>query len=211
MPGTRNRDPELTKSAILDAAEEIFIDKGPSNTSLSMIARKAQVTKSLIHHHFESKEHLWNEVKKRAHREYMEKQGAILHFSDANLKTLAESLKTYFRFIQANPGFIRLLSWMNLEDGADKGDFFTEETQLITLATERIAESQSAGHMRNDIPAAHVVISFLAVCHTWFQEKNSFARYFSRESDSAIESETLDEQFLQSAIKIITDGVKNRD
>jgi len=45
-----------TKDVILDAAQEIFIERGFSDTSMSRIAKKANVTKSLIHHHFGSKE-----------------------------------------------------------------------------------------------------------------------------------------------------------
>ena len=116
MGKTRTRDPELTRSAILDAAEELFIQKGMGHTSLSEIAKKAGVTKSLIHHHFESKQLLWEEMKNRVYDAYTEQQMTLLQESELSLETLIQSIVTYFRFLKANPKIIRLMAWMALEE-----------------------------------------------------------------------------------------------
>ena len=64
------RNPEATKKAILDAAERVFFEKGFAQVSTSEIAEEAGVTKSLIHHHFGSKEALWAQVKMRRFKAY---------------------------------------------------------------------------------------------------------------------------------------------
>ncbi|MEO1366506.1 MAG: TetR/AcrR family transcriptional regulator, partial [Acidobacteriota bacterium] len=74
----RRRDPKATRKALLDAAEELFTFQGPSATSLTQVAKKAGVTKSLIHHHFGSKEELWEEVQQRYFSEYFEAQKAMI-------------------------------------------------------------------------------------------------------------------------------------
>ncbi len=78
MRAARRRDPEATRLAILDAAEAIFVEKGFAAASMSDIAARAVVTKSLIHHHFGSKEELWVEVKRRSVEEYAKAQRAIM-------------------------------------------------------------------------------------------------------------------------------------
>ena len=67
---TQQRNPEATRASILEAAEEVFLEKGYSAAALSAIARRAGVTKSLLHHHFGSKEGLWHEVKLRRFSHY---------------------------------------------------------------------------------------------------------------------------------------------
>ena len=50
MSPRQQRDPEATRNALLEAAEEVFLKNGFGNTSLSEIAKRAGITKSLIHH-----------------------------------------------------------------------------------------------------------------------------------------------------------------
>ena len=52
MTAVRRHDPEASRAAILDAAERTFVDKGFAGASMSEIAERSGVTKSLIHHHF---------------------------------------------------------------------------------------------------------------------------------------------------------------
>ncbi|ANF57996.1 TetR family transcriptional regulator [Halotalea alkalilenta] len=46
---------EATRSILLDAAEEIFFEKGVSTTSLEQIARRAGMTRGAVYWHFENK------------------------------------------------------------------------------------------------------------------------------------------------------------
>src|SRR5690625_6187511 len=56
----KNKEPKLTKKqiAILDAATELFADKGYAGTSTSEIAAKAEVAEGTIFKHFKSKKGL---------------------------------------------------------------------------------------------------------------------------------------------------------
>jgi TetR/AcrR family transcriptional regulator len=61
----RPRDAEATRLEILDASEGLFAEQGYGSTSLAQISKAANAHKSLILHHFESKEGLWQAVKDR--------------------------------------------------------------------------------------------------------------------------------------------------
>jgi AcrR family transcriptional regulator len=54
-------------SAILDAAEGCFARSGYAGAAMREIAERAGVSKSLLHYHFQSKEHLFVEVQMRAY------------------------------------------------------------------------------------------------------------------------------------------------
>lgn len=53
---------ENTRTAILVAAEMLFLKKGVSHTSLEQIAREAGVTRGAVYWHFQNKAHLFNEM-----------------------------------------------------------------------------------------------------------------------------------------------------
>lgn len=55
-------DAEKTRIAILDAAEQLFLERGVAHTSLDQIARQAGVTRGAVYWHFQNKAHLFHEM-----------------------------------------------------------------------------------------------------------------------------------------------------
>ena len=60
-----SKKPKDTKSAILDAAEELFARRGPNAVSLRQVIARAKVNLAAIHYHFGSKESLLQSVLSR--------------------------------------------------------------------------------------------------------------------------------------------------
>jgi TetR/AcrR family transcriptional repressor of mexAB-oprM operon len=58
---------EKTRSAILEAAETLFLEKGVAHTSLEHIARQAGVTRGAVYWHFQNKAHLFHEMLGQVH------------------------------------------------------------------------------------------------------------------------------------------------
>jgi TetR/AcrR family transcriptional regulator len=63
-PSKQTRDPEATKTQILDAAEEEFARYGLNGARTEAIAAKTGVTKAMIYYYFGSKENLYQAVLK---------------------------------------------------------------------------------------------------------------------------------------------------
>jgi TetR/AcrR family transcriptional regulator len=59
-------DKENTEEKILEAAKEVFIEKGNDGTRMQEIADKAGINKSLLHYYYRSKEKLFGAVFKFA-------------------------------------------------------------------------------------------------------------------------------------------------
>ena len=200
------RDPERTRNAILDGAEEVFLAKGFGNSSMSEIAQKAKVTKSLIHHHFGSKEELWKEVKFRRFNHYAEHQMAMLQQSDDtnDLVLLRDSMKYYFYFLRDNPQLVRILAWMFLERDVD--ECIHKDRELITMGVERIRAGQKDGKIRDDVDARFILFIFIGLAQHWFQDCNHFKHDFLTDDLP----EDLDEAYLVDAMKIFFEGVMPR-
>lgn len=60
--GRRARYAELTRTAVLDAAKELFVSKGFEATSVDEIARLSETSKGAVYHHFRDKREIFAEV-----------------------------------------------------------------------------------------------------------------------------------------------------
>jgi len=61
-------DAQKTRSAILDAAANIFAEKGPAHASLEEIAKAANVTRGAVYWHFKDKGEIFNSLHERLYQ-----------------------------------------------------------------------------------------------------------------------------------------------
>jgi len=166
---TGTRDPDLTRERILEAAHALFVDKGFAAVSMREIAAHSGVTKSLIHHHFGSKEALWELVKERAFAAYAEGQEAELREAqEPGVDLLRDAVIRYFGFLQSNPEVVRLFAWTHLDEDQSCGRI---DAELVRLGAERVRQVQARGLLRQDVNPAHVVTMFVNACTQWFEAR----------------------------------------
>lgn len=65
-------DAEATRAALLDAAEQVFLERGVSSTTLEQIARRAGVTRGAIYWHFKDKTDLFSAMLDRVQLPFAE-------------------------------------------------------------------------------------------------------------------------------------------
>jgi AcrR family transcriptional regulator len=83
---------------ILDAAASCFGRRGYHGTSMQDVAREAKVSKSLLHYHFDSKEHIFLEVQLRVIRALRARVTTLVEGSTggAPLHEVLEEVFAYF-------------------------------------------------------------------------------------------------------------------
>ncbi len=206
MSAQRARDPEATKNALLDAAEDVFLEKGFGDTAISEIARRAGITKSLIHHYFGSKSGLWEEVKTRRFQEYFEKQMEMFEQFEQSDKVelLRQSMVAYFGFLKRNPQILRIIVWMFLE--RDQKMCMDKDRELIDIGTALLQEGQEEGLIRSDIDPRFIVFTFIGLCQHWFQDREHFINDFGMENLP----DDLDQAYLDAIDKIFFEGLLPR-
>jgi len=196
---TATRDPDLTRERILEAAQALFVDKGFAAVSMREIAARSGVTKSLIHHHFGSKEALWERVKEQAIAAYAESQAAELReASEPDAELLRRSIASYFRFLRDNPGVVRLFAWTHLDEDPHCGRL---DAELVQLGAERIRQAQARGLLRPDVNPAHVVTMFVNGCTQWFAARSHHSQWPGVGSD---------QEYLDDFLKIFMEGLLPR-
>jgi TetR/AcrR family transcriptional regulator len=197
---TGTRDPDLTRENILAAAHALFVARGFAAVSMREIAARSGVTKSLIHHHFGSKEALWELVKEKAFAAYAENQEAELRAADApDAELLANAVTSYFAFLQANPEVVRLFAWTHLDEDQSCGRL---DAELVRLGAERIRQAQERGLLRADVNPAHVVTMFVNACTQWFEARAHHSQWPGVGDD---------QQYLDDFLKIFMAGLAPRN
>lgn len=162
-----------TVAKILCAAEDIFVEKGFSGTSINDIASKAKIHKSLIYHHFQNKEDLWKTVKERLLQAHMGKSLNEVAFPMTSFQAFLESFVSLrFDFYDQNPAIARLICWQRLEKETDelkgiKGKMF------ISLISQ-IKEFQRRGEIQQDLDPEMINYLIVSISSLPFTDRPKF-------------------------------------
>lgn len=117
---------DTTKTKILDAARQLFVENGFAGTSMGKIAKLALVNHSLIYHHFVNKEGLWIAVKESIVKK-AGKQESVLPSITLPLKGFLCALMTRsIEFYRENPDIAKLIHWQRVEHSQKKPIGLTE-------------------------------------------------------------------------------------
>jgi len=197
------RDADSTRKAILDAAESAFLEDGFAKTSLSEIAGRSGVTKSLIHHHFGSKEGLWTQVKRRAFSVYFDQQMAAIKNRPADMALLRDSIELYFRFLQAHPDLVRMMAWMALERDTATPEQFND---LNEAGVAKLREAQQSGALRRDIEPHLILAIFTGLAEHWFLHRHALLCCMGLDPAD----QKPDTDYLEAILKVFFEGIEPR-
>ncbi|MCK4506505.1 MAG: TetR/AcrR family transcriptional regulator [Candidatus Aegiribacteria sp.] len=196
----------VKKELILNAAEECFAEKGFSGTSMKEIADRAGVAKSLIYHHFNSKQHLWEESANRrvtgsgmyyGIREMVE----LLKTDGIDGLRKSDEYKVFFRFLKGHPQFVRMIAWLDAERSFPVP--MIPPPELRTVILDSLSELQKDGILRSDLDPGVFVIVFIAISKIWFISHDCMSAWLGEESGSA----ETGEKYIESAMKILLYGM----
>jgi AcrR family transcriptional regulator len=94
-PGARDRQRADTRARLVNAAKEVFADKGFVDAHISDIAQRAGVAKGLVYYYFDTKQVIFREVAAEVDRELADAIDVML--DPASGPTPADRLRTAIR------------------------------------------------------------------------------------------------------------------
>src|SRR6266508_1601891 len=77
-PGRRETEARATREALIEAAMELFTERGYAQVGTEEIVARAQVTRGALYHHFEDKRDLFRAVYERVEDELLERIGSVM-------------------------------------------------------------------------------------------------------------------------------------
>lgn len=98
------------EQAILDAAEQEFLDKGFEAAKTTSIASLAGVNHAMLHYYYRTKENLFNKIFEKKLRLVMD--SLLVFFDNPDmpfLEKVQRAVEGHFEFMRANPGLPRFV------------------------------------------------------------------------------------------------------
>ncbi|MCX7553427.1 TetR/AcrR family transcriptional regulator [Marinicella sp. S1101] len=186
------------KDNILEQALHLFATHGFAHVSISMIAKQAGVTKSLIFHHFENKEQLWETVKERFFKRYAENQMNLFEREKDPIELIRKSMRYYFEFVRKNPMIPRFFAYAHLENDENCGKL---DQPLMAKGSELIHKAQAKGLMRKGFNPVVLVMNFITVINQYVVAECHFSQW-----DKTLYTDP--ESFIENFIEITIEGIK---
>ena len=163
---TSSRDPELTRSKILDAAEAEFAIGGLTAARTEAIAAQTGVTKAMIYYYFDSKENLYRAVIERCFNEDLMLVES-LHLDDLPPKeALIAGLRMMLQVMSAKPHMANIFA---LESIQNKGKYIPKQTAEILYGKLMcLLEQGIATGVFRPLESRHTAINIIGTCVHYF-------------------------------------------
>ncbi|MFO1257147.1 MAG: TetR/AcrR family transcriptional regulator [Gammaproteobacteria bacterium] len=171
------------KNRIIEAARTLFLDKGFNGTSISEIAKRAEVAKSSIFHHFPTKEELWRVVKATYVDQVSESQKACSS-QPASVRSFIEFIvEQRFEIYAERPDLTRLIMWQQLEKDQEKlygiQDFIPDDwsKQIDHLQKKGLMISEYSDELITILIYGSISNIFFDQRREVFKDKNKLEQY----------------------------------
>jgi TetR/AcrR family transcriptional regulator len=198
----RVRDPEITRTEILNAAEQEFARYGLAAARTEAIAAQTGVTKSMIFYHFKSKEELYQAVLAQAASELI-KLGHLQTEGDSPEQALQQLVEKLLKCLAANPNLPRLF---HLEAIQNQGKYYEQIgmpmffDRLISVLQQGIAKG-----VFRPLESRQTAVNIVGVCAFYFVVNENLKYLWT---DQQMFSQKRLDEHAQEAIDLIMAGIK---
>ena len=215
----RERDAEVAREAILDAAEEIFAREGFDGARVDAIAEASGYNKSLIFHYFEDKLGLYRAIVWRLKETvYTELSRMLAPFlgNDRALPSAGQvraafevAISWYFNFLLERPRILRILAWEAAESWRTFNSIFPTEDEVqrslkyVETYVKFIRRAQDAGVIAPEFDPIFLLISVTDMCIIYLL---SIPRYSLLNGEATQTAEGL-ERGREQIIRLLLDGI----
>ena len=146
-----------TRETILHTAVQLFATYGYANTSLSQVAKEAQVSKALIFWHFENKEQLFRAALQLTLEPYFINVVTDLQELD-EVAQIRKLIDLYYEFVTNNVFSIKMVMSLLLREEQHPDDVVPRIGQLFAIYSnllhEKLEGGRQKGLFRRDIKPA---------------------------------------------------------
>ncbi len=164
IPG--QRDPELTRRAILDAATAEFVENGFAGASVNEIAARANVNKRMLYHYFGKKDELYLTILERVYAALRVAQGGLKLADVAPTLAIEELIRFTWKYYMEHPELLSLMATENMlgAKNASRSDRFREANAPLTdLLRDVVDRGKSDGVFRQDVEPLDLYLTIAAL------------------------------------------------
>jgi AcrR family transcriptional regulator len=138
------------KERILEAALEIFSQKGFHPATTDEIAERAGVGKGTVYRYFETKEKLFAELVRLRLEELEKRAGSVMDGQDNVLTMISKYIRVYFEFFDGNQRLFRLIVQEQLDLGEHSvEEYFKKVMRAIPHLKRKVYEGTQQGILKD--------------------------------------------------------------
>lgn len=172
-PGRRARAPRRREQEILEAAAQVFHEKGYESTSIQDIADSVGILKGSLYYYISSKEDLLYEIIQSVHEEALQNLERTRAIEGNALQRLRGFAGIHFTFNAENRVKVAVFFQDFRSLGAERRQAIVEERDIYdNFVRDIIRQGQEEGLICPDIDAKLAAISILGMLnwiHHWYR------------------------------------------
>jgi AcrR family transcriptional regulator len=154
---------EATRAALVDAARELFAERGYANVGTEEIVRRARVTRGALYHHFQDKKDLFRAVHEQSEAELTQRIGEQIaaRATDDPVEALVTGARTFLDHCTDASARISLVDAPAVLGWAEWREI--DERHGLGLVTAGLQGAMDAGALRRQPvkPLAHLMLGAL--------------------------------------------------
>ena len=165
--GNKSEHTELYKpKRILRAAESVFAEKGYTQSTISEIAKIANVSEGTIYEYFKNKDDLLFSIPEQRFKDYIYQSKEIFDLK-APLRKLRRFTRYHFYLYMTDPNFLKVfLLHIQLSQKFYKSDAYKTFQQYTKILTDVLEEGKKDGSIRPNVNTRVFRYLFMgAFCH----------------------------------------------
>jgi AcrR family transcriptional regulator len=206
---SRQRNSQKSKQALLDAAIDIFAQRGPEAATVDEICQKADLNKRMIYHYFDSKEKLYEQTLSHMYDELLALNISLKSMLLDPEELLETIIRQYHTFLQKHRNFVRLICYENLYSGKTikKLKLGTRKAPVITAIQVALEKGRAENKFRNNIDAKKLLVTIMGICFFYFSNE-----YTMRElvGDMSMTKPALEKQ-VKHVLDILLNGIRKEN
>ncbi|HET6527532.1 MAG TPA: TetR/AcrR family transcriptional regulator [Balneolaceae bacterium] len=153
-----------TEEQILEAAQQVFQQKGFAGARMQEIADEAGINKSMLHYYFRSKDKLFQKVFQQAMHHFFPKVFQVLRSELALVPKIQKLVETYYDMFREQPHLPSfIIHEMNQHPERFKQFVKKVEIEMPKSFVKQIQEEIKAGTMRA-IDPREFILNTIALC-----------------------------------------------
>jgi AcrR family transcriptional regulator len=180
----RQRDPERTRRAILDAATEEFVSHGFAGASVNEIAARAKVNKRMLYHYYGKKDDLYLAVLERSYTGIRMAE-RDLHLTDLPPRAAIERLVMFtWEYFLKHPEFLSLLNSENMLRGRylrQSGQIRDLHSPLISMMRDVLGRGAADGTFRANVDPVQLYVSIASLGFFYLSNRYTLSTIFERD------------------------------
>ena len=183
------RDPERTRSRILEAATDEFTKHGLGGARVDRIAKRAGTNERMLYYYFVSKEQLFLTVLENVYINLAEAEKALELDHLEPVEAVKKLIEFIWNYYVEHPEFISLINTENLHE-AKYLKKSRRLAQLVSPVQDNIREilqrGQEGGVFRGGIDPAEVYITLVALNYYYLSNRFTLSTVLARDLMSPV-------------------------